>query len=108
MSEQSVVNKILDDIEDVLLRDDEDSEALTAILAALRGPDKDTDDKQTTTSPIRSMVFPRLWEKMSRMQYSMTINWTMTDPKTYVEPDGQDHFSCHIRNARYALLRIKR
>lgn len=65
------VREELDRIEDFLMRGDQASADLAMILSALRGPDNDNEDiKSRTTSPLRTMIFPRLYQKAGNYRYS--------------------------------------
>jgi len=105
------VRHALDVIEDVLLSGGRDALDLMGILSAVRGPDVDDDRlKQTTTAPLRSMIFPRLWEK-ARGDYVFPIGiWNMSDPSSYIEPIATGfaagHFNNHVLIAKEAIDRV--
>lgn len=120
------VRQELDRIEDFLMQSNQASADLAMILSALRGPDfPDFEDsiKERTTSPLRTMVFPRLyevamvwignervrsttniWKKFSRRCWSMRpinefkVNFTDRDPRN-------SHFLLHIELAKEAIDR---
>lgn len=87
---------------DEWLADPSHGEELSAVLAALRGPDNgDSELKWSTTAHIRRVAFPKAWEELT---YSGHWN-------DYIEPfmeeestDGaSQHFIGHVRKAAEIL-----
>lgn len=111
------VREILDKVEGVLLKSNQASADLAAILSALRSKDTDILDdklKMATTMPLRSHVFPALFKWVQRggsVPCGGTRCWAMTKPinlagKLKVEsPDGPQHFEDHFNLAIDALMR---
>jgi hypothetical protein len=94
-----VVRSVLKRIDEVLARDDSDSEALWNILTALRGPDSDEWElKAATTERIRTVALPKT-------AYSNFTASTASFSKGKIDksilPD--DHFGNHVRMAITAL-----
>ena len=123
------VRQELDRIEDFLMQSNQASADLAMILSALRGPDhvergyEEDSIKERTTSPLRTMVFPRLyeaamfwagskrirsttniWRKFSRRCWGMRpasefkVNFTDGDPRN-------NHFLLYIELAKEAIDR---
>lgn len=99
------VRRVLDEIEDVLLRRDQDAKDLVAILAALRGPDQAEEVyfKNRYTIPVRRNAFPRLAES-SEEGYS-NVGWMLDGPDVLPEPFVETHYTAHIDRAVEALTR---
>ena len=117
------VRVTLDQIEDILLRNDQDAIDLWNILTALRGADHRSDDlhgrplsKLSTTAPIRAAVFPRLAEFARRPTSDVHINAIFglegdKPSQESVEGDapeipfvtGDDHFLWHTVAAWKAI-----
>ena len=60
---RSKVRGTLDQLENVLLEGGSEARDLMNLLSILRGPDnRDIGTKEKVTMPLRSMIFPRLYE----------------------------------------------
>ena len=80
-----------------------EGENLAHVLSTFRGPDNGNvlvDLKNTTTNPIRRVAFPRAFERSFAGRAS---TWFTMDTKDYKQPEGDDHFSHHIRLAAQTL-----
>lgn len=103
--------KILDQIDEFLLRSNDESAELWHILTALRGPDDPERDaeKSTTTAVIRSAAFPRCGELPCMMFGSNTYVAACFAPPdvAFISPSeswSKDyHFNYHVRAAAKAL-----
>lgn len=118
---RSKVRAALDVIDSILSEGGQDSRDLAAILSALRGPDKNTDEglKITTTCAIRTIAFPLTFEKMNNnwglspspsafLPVSGFSGWGMRHP-SLLNVEGlihsQGHFESHILDAVAAINR---
>jgi hypothetical protein len=104
------VVRVLETIEDVLLRGDDDARNLWDILSALRGPDVDPlfTIKGRTTVHVRRAAFPRLALKADMFRQSLGIPADFHAEYPFEEPRPFSHFNDHIVEARRALNRIQR
>ena len=105
------VREELDRIEQFLMRRDTASADLAAILTALRSSDNSDDElKAITTSPLRSVVFPKLWEsyhnKGEELQVGVDRVFGMKPPENLrTTIGGSYHFSLHHNLAVEAVRR---
>ena len=125
------VRQELDRIEQFLLRGDQASADLAMLLSALRGPDNESFSyekmKEKMTSPLRSMMFPKLYiaaenyeghcEDKTKQKTTKNLwgsfsarYWGMNDPKNFCCPETlcPSHFIRHIRLAYKAITRSER
>ena len=103
------VRRVLDIIEDVLLRQDQDANDLAAILSALKGPDDPSVStlKLATTCCIRGQAFPRLlevWWAYLDEKAIFNLLWEMSAGEPIPQPVGA-HFNNHVILAIEALNR---
>ena len=106
------VARCLRQIENLLLKGNQDAGDLWEILAALRGPDEDHgnvntfDQKVAFTVPIRRQAFPRL-ARVDNLYLAVTMNHPLSPRRVKVTdrsfPAG--HFEAHIYSAQVALSR---
>lgn len=102
------VREVLSQIEDVLIKRDQDAQDLMSILTALRGPDDEgrrTEDKDRFTIPIRRNAFPRMvTADLAYGKRYFSTNGTGILPNAeshYMD----DHFTTHAKMAVEALKR---
>lgn len=94
------VRLMLDQIDQMLAKGDQDSQDLWAVLSALRGPDdQDYAKKITLTSHVRKEAFPKLW---ASAPMSSGVSITRDISPTKEVPPG-DHFGNHVALAFAAL-----
>ena len=105
------VREELDRIEQFLLYRDSASADLAAILTALRSSDsEDAELKGTTTAPLRSVVFPKLWEMYHKddaeLQVGINRVFGMEPPENLrATIEGGYHFALHHNLAVEAVQR---
>jgi hypothetical protein len=106
----SGVVRVLETIEDVLLRGDDDARNLWDILSALRGPDEVSyyswETKARTTVHMRRAAFPRLARKADIRSIDIPADFRTDLP--YREPIEFSHFATHLVDAVTAPGRIGR
>lgn len=112
------LRKILDDIEEALMGPD--GGQLADVLAALRGPDNESDElKSATTNHIRAAAFPKLiysieyptyddkirfqrWD-VSRVRNAIPTNHGLDRHRGSVLYGASDHFLDHVIKAAKVL-----
>lgn len=117
------LNNILDQIDNILVQDDQESQHLWGILTALRGPDSNGEGvcsiKQNTTSIIRAIAFPKTAElaklkntdihcaNYNTKSLEEVINYKRTNYKN-IEDRVSSHFMSHIEDAVEGMKEIER
>jgi len=104
------VRKALNQIENVLLKNNADSQDLWNILSALRGPDTEEQGLKSYTIEVRRHAFPKLTtlytvHKTNKIPASFGW-WTFNSDLRPVY--SRDHFHNHIRTAQKAIKARKR
>jgi hypothetical protein len=101
------LREVLDNIDQVLAKNDSNAKALWDVLTALRGPDSLSYDlKSGTTAKIRKLAFPQASDRFSRAVFEYgTVKEVTYDDLAYAVAGR--HFFTHIDAAAQALGLVK-